>query len=528
MARLARVCRAMQRLLASVPPLSCRLPRPYQPLTVSEVCVAELQGVIFRGNFWEMNLLAVTSDQTRLFVAKLGRLYMYKLPLSPTPNPAEVVVVDPRGQINQIATGFLGDVEVVIAVTHQRRVVVLCSKDLTAPPLLAYVNQESSWSIACHAKGRLAVGSNAHNIVTFRLQPQQVGRPQVLRGHRHNIPCVCYSPCGLFLASTSIDGSVRLWDVETIKNYILHPGHEMDEFDPNDVHWGWALAWLPLDSVQVVSAVPPVGQRGICHQQLLPLWDRMTAGLATLKDVLWTHQPPMSGLPTGALNLLSSHFLLHCRSHHLLLLRLGMCGMETVAMVDVLQDMPPIARQMVPCRLALAGIMPELSAVAVSTQGNGLVLLYKVVQTQAGAFLFVLQQVLEPFSQSRAASLAGMVCVRDVQSSGHCYTLYAVDQEMQVTAHAVAVEGIGSPSARSIEDAKVSGVTACTPGSLPLPPTVIDISASFIERFEYDDLSPDTDVMDVGDVEDMALEGYGMQHEEDEEEDVDEELPDTD
>lgn len=40
---------------------------------------------------------------------------------------------------------------------------------LSAAPLLTYTNVDSTWSISCHAKeGRLAVGSNAHNIVAKR------------------------------------------------------------------------------------------------------------------------------------------------------------------------------------------------------------------------------------------------------------------------------------------------------------------------------------------------------------------------
>ena len=37
----------------------------------------------------------------------------------------------------------------------------------------------------------------------------------VLRGHENNIPNICFSACGRFLVSCSIDGTCRLWNVKT-------------------------------------------------------------------------------------------------------------------------------------------------------------------------------------------------------------------------------------------------------------------------------------------------------------------------
>jgi WD40 repeat protein len=55
----------------------------------------------------------------------------------------------------------------------------------------------------------------------------------VLRGHEHNIPSICFSACGRFLVSCSIDATCRVWNIKTgelIQTKILTG----DWFDLND------------------------------------------------------------------------------------------------------------------------------------------------------------------------------------------------------------------------------------------------------------------------------------------------------
>lgn len=59
---------------------------------------------------------------------------------------------------------------------------------------------------------RVAVGSNAHKVTVFDLQ---TGQKSSIDAHGHNVPSVSFSPCGKFIASTSIDKSVKVWELDT-------------------------------------------------------------------------------------------------------------------------------------------------------------------------------------------------------------------------------------------------------------------------------------------------------------------------
>ena len=86
-------------------------------------------------------------------------------------------------------------------------------------PILLKVPQ-SAWGIDTHSEKRLlAISCNALVVTLFHLglgikgwvwtlrSPSGIG----LNGHRDNIPCVGFDRTGDYLASGSLDRSVRLW-----------------------------------------------------------------------------------------------------------------------------------------------------------------------------------------------------------------------------------------------------------------------------------------------------------------------------
>ena len=197
--RLLRVCKPLQRAVKDSRCIGTRLPAPFSHTEATPLFQRHLRDILSLDTCWEMNLLVVTADQSRLFLAKAGHLYAYPLPLEDDPTPAEVVQVTDFCSINRIGIGFMNEVEVVVCVTHEHHVTALRAHELSRPPLLAFINRDSTWSISISQVAcRLAVGSNAFEIVTFQYNPQMLLRgPQhpvikTLRGHRHNIPCISY------------------------------------------------------------------------------------------------------------------------------------------------------------------------------------------------------------------------------------------------------------------------------------------------------------------------------------------------
>lgn len=75
-----------------------------------------------------------------------------------------------------------------------------------------FANDNSTWS--CDGTGtqppRVVVGSNAHSLSIIDLSTEELQR---VKAHRNNVPSVSFSPCGKYIASTSIDHSCKIWSL---------------------------------------------------------------------------------------------------------------------------------------------------------------------------------------------------------------------------------------------------------------------------------------------------------------------------
>jgi WD40 repeat protein len=130
--------------------------------------------------------------------------------------------------VNNLHVGELGGDEVLVRVDDQGNVGVHFPQDVTRQPLSLAV-ELSAWAIDTHSeKNLLAIGANTHVISVFHLgmgvdsMQWTLTGPTVgiyprldLRGHTDNIPCVGFDRGGDYLASGSIDESVRLWSCTT-------------------------------------------------------------------------------------------------------------------------------------------------------------------------------------------------------------------------------------------------------------------------------------------------------------------------
>jgi len=79
------------------------------------------------------------------------------------------------------------------------------------------------------------VGSNAHKLTVYNLTTR---KQQKIGAHSHNVPCVNFSPCGRFIASTSIDKTVKIW--EESENGVF----KLAKVAFPSADWGWAVQWM--------------------------------------------------------------------------------------------------------------------------------------------------------------------------------------------------------------------------------------------------------------------------------------------
>ncbi|KAG0335664.1 hypothetical protein BG000_007333 [Podila horticola] len=162
--------------------------------------------------------------------------------------------------------GYLGTEEIVVTVNHSGGVCVWFTMRLQKDPFLLSAS-ESAWGLAIHADQRMiAVSTNAHLVDVFHfgidtviLQSSRTLAPdpstesststlseshQIFRGHLHNIPCVAFSPCGRFLASTSLDGTCRTWNIAS--------GKEIQHASFGDL-WGWGVSFVDQDAWTTIT-----------------------------------------------------------------------------------------------------------------------------------------------------------------------------------------------------------------------------------------------------------------------------------
>ncbi|KAJ2158413.1 hypothetical protein GGF46_003793 [Coemansia sp. RSA 552] len=92
------------------------------------------------------------------------------------------------------------------------------------PVLWTRNNGISTWGCATSpATGMVATSANSHKIHVLRPQQQSSSDDgalqcqvecQDLEGHENNVPSVAFSEAGAYLASASIDGTIRLWSLD--------------------------------------------------------------------------------------------------------------------------------------------------------------------------------------------------------------------------------------------------------------------------------------------------------------------------
>lgn len=206
-----------------------------------------------------MNLLAVSEKYRILVIAVVDKLHCYQLdPLSAeivTSVPPKVIDLNNDGsEINNVRLVTCAEREFIVTVDFAAHVRMLYLDDLDKDPIkfkneYAWAHDNSTWSVdgssvPGEVPPRVVVGSNAHSLTIFNLQSGECER--LPKAHGHNVPCVSFSPCGRFIASTSIDRSVKLWE------RTLEGKWQVMRMGIPDKDWGWAVQWVDRNQCQMM------------------------------------------------------------------------------------------------------------------------------------------------------------------------------------------------------------------------------------------------------------------------------------
>eukprot|EP00871_Galdieria_phlegrea_P001940 jgi/Galph1/2747/GphlegSOOS_G1421.1 len=323
----------------------------------------------------------------------------------------------------------------------------------------------SVWGISiCEDTGLIATSSNDHCISMIRilLDTQLESRnrvflvPSICCGHEHNIPCIDFSKHGRYIASASIDETLRVWDLKT---------------EDEGEKWGWGVKWLSIDSIKLVEDDDPLysyffnATEEALTQPLLTRSDEFNhRNLQTLRrrwsgmflrsrnvhpssvpEVLVDSQNVFSDeVSEGGLSVLfqdiglslndmptmdheerDDKILVYTQRNFLHLLRA-----EDMYQLLFMPQVVPwnfsgslMHRGM--CRLNFLDYAPELSLLAVGNQGAGLVSLCRLLRNRSGQFCIFIEAILPDNRDNEqeevpTAPLAGLFFKKGQLYSKYC------------------------------------------------------------------------------------------------------------
>ncbi len=156
--------------------------------------------------------------------------------------------------------------EFLVTVDMAGQVRMLYLKDLERDPfkysnIITSTGDNSTWSVdgSLQNPPRIAVGSNTHKVTVYNLQ---TGNKHTINAHHHNVPCVSFSPCGRFIASTSIDKTLKVWEERGSANKCV-------KVCMPSADWGWAVQWIDKTKcdIQIIRGDKATRNAGGVHNQ---------------------------------------------------------------------------------------------------------------------------------------------------------------------------------------------------------------------------------------------------------------------
>ncbi|GJD10840.1 hypothetical protein Gasu2_50080 [Galdieria sulphuraria] len=227
----------------------------------------------FRLEAYRMNLLAMNKNGDQLYVAYGEHVFLFQFrerqspvfqgELSVAPDTINMIKYAELAATGPILVAACGNpvVETGAAVIYFLDV---STASLVGEERVIFTMSCSVWGISvCERNGLIALSSNDHCISMIRICLENEWGPQnrffivpsACRGHQHNIPSIDFSAQGRFIASASIDETLRVWDLTTGQSVGFSEGCRIEREEDK---WGWGVKWLPIDSVKIIEKDDPL------------------------------------------------------------------------------------------------------------------------------------------------------------------------------------------------------------------------------------------------------------------------------
>jgi len=304
-------------------------------------------------------------------------------------------------------------------------------EDLERKPICLSNEGSPTWGCSISKNANIvAVSANSFCITIWDLSTATLGNEKlVCKGHKHNIPCIDFSPCGKFLASASIDNTSRIWELSSGKCIKqLQIGNE----------WVWSVKWVEKRSIKTVEINEETWKS--INDSLLQYFSKpndfslkATASLdfeQSESEDEQVNEPEDDDLIHAIPSEGSVDLLLIGTFHHLLLCN---SSFEVVAsLYHAIKPpnifMPAYTRHMQ--RLSFMEYIPQLSLVIIGSQGCASVLLARIIFNKIVGEYQIMPEKYLP-EKPEASALSGLTVVSQKRKTIfelECFRLFILYQ----------------------------------------------------------------------------------------------------
>ncbi|CAD8132113.1 unnamed protein product [Paramecium octaurelia] len=227
---------------------------------------------------WRMNTLILDLQRQLLVLGCANYLQFFSI-TGLNLEQLKPIQIDQNDMINQIKQYD----HLLFAITMNSYIYIYDLDNILIKPiklqgLYEKIADCSIWSIDV-CQQYLAVGSNSHIIslwskkllgfdkpdhkywddreIRVKFNKQDLMRSDIefpirysIQNHKHNIPCVSFSPCCQYLASGSIDGGLRI--------YLVENGSQLYSIIFSE--WVWCISWMLLNEYTETTSIYELDQ----------------------------------------------------------------------------------------------------------------------------------------------------------------------------------------------------------------------------------------------------------------------------